>query len=235
MNTMDNAFVFLPGFLCDPLLWNDVRAQLSDFTNITTLDFKNCKNLDDMLDQIALVPHKKFHLVGFSMGGYIAQQFAVENPDRILSLSLVAVNVGALNERERSARLKMADTLARFHYRGMTPKEVQRYVHPTSMTNPHVVDTIIKMSAAYTSEMYINQMKATLDRKDVSSALNALEFPILMVAGQDDRVVPAHTLEDLQQKIPRSVLKTISECGHYIPLEKPIQLASVFKKFISTL
>jgi pimeloyl-ACP methyl ester carboxylesterase len=214
-------------------LWGDVQAKLKYQGPVYLIDFKHCKSLEDMLSQLEQIKESRFHLVGFSMGGYIAEVFAVKYPQRIETLTLIAANVGALSEREQSSRLKMADMLSRVQYKGMSEKEVAKFIHPNSVQNTHIVKTIQEMSAAYTSEMYVNQMRATIHREDLTSALEALSFPVAIVAGREDRVVSLSSLEAFHQGIERSQFTVVEETGHYIPLEKPAEIAQAIERAVS--
>ncbi|UYL09246.1 alpha/beta hydrolase [Bdellovibrio sp. SKB1291214] len=225
--------VFLHGFLCDPRLWTSVQTYLRYEGPSYLIDFKFCKTLEEMLEQIEIIEAPRFHMVGFSMGGYIAEVFATKYPERIETLTLIAANVGSLSELEQSSRLKMADMLSRVQYKGMSEKEVMRFIHPRSGENPEVIKVIQEMSQAYTSEMYVNQMRATLQRKDLTAALEGLTFPITIIAGREDRVVSLVSLQNFHDRIKRSQFTVIEETGHYIPLEKPLEIAHAIKQAVS--
>ncbi|QLY26770.1 alpha/beta fold hydrolase [Bdellovibrio sp. KM01] len=225
--------VCLHGFLCDPRLWQDVMAIHSFAGPVHLIDFKFCKTLEDMLGQIEKLADSRFHLVGFSMGGYIAELFATRFPERIESLTLIAANVGALSQRDITTRMKMAEMLLNVQYKGMSEKEVAKFIHPESAKNLHVVEAIIEMSRAYTSEMYVNQMRATLHREDLTEALDALEFPISIIAGREDRVVSYDSLKTFHEAISRSDFQVIEESGHYLPLEKPDDVSRAILRVIS--
>lgn len=225
--------VCLHGFLCDPRLWQDVQVIRSYQGPVHLIDFKHCKTLADMLGQIENLAEPRFHLVGFSMGGYIAELFATKFPERIETLTLIAANVGALSDRDKSSRMKMAEMLLNVNYKGMSEKEVAKFIHPHSASNPHVVQTVIDMSRAYSSEMYVNQMRATLEREDLTAELDALEFPISIIAGREDRVVSLESLEKFHQGIQRSSFDVIDESGHYLPLEKPDDVGRAILRAIS--
>ncbi|WP_413560948.1 alpha/beta fold hydrolase [Bdellovibrio sp. HCB209] len=233
-NTQTLPLVLLPGFLCDPRLWDDVLAHLKYDGPVHQIDFKHCKNLQDMVEQLEKISAPKFHLVGFSMGGYISEIFATQNPDRIATLTLVAANVGALSDKEKAGRVKLADMLSRVQYRGMSEKEAARFIHPDSVANAHVVNTIVEMSRAYTSEMYVNQMQATLERIDYSEALSQQGFPVMIVAGREDRVVTLASLQGMHAQIERSKFVILEKSGHYVPLEKSFELSEVIRNFISS-
>ncbi|WP_413578217.1 alpha/beta fold hydrolase [Bdellovibrio sp. HCB290] len=233
-NSQNLPLVMLPGFLCDPRLWADVQRDLRIEGAVHLIDFKHCKNLQDMVGQLEKLETPRFHLVGFSMGGYIAKIFATKFPDRVASLTLVAVNVGELSEREQTSRMKLAGMLANVQYKGMNEKEALRFIHSSSADNPHVVQTIVEMSRAYTSEMYIAQMNATLHRQDLSAELAQLAFPVLIVAGNDDHVVRLPTLQRLHELVSRSKMLILENCGHYVPLEKPNELAKAINDFVNS-
>lgn len=231
-NTQPIPLVFLHGFLCDPRLWNDVKAILNYDGPVHLIDFKNCQSLQDMVGHLEKIEAPRFHLIGFSMGGYIAQVFAAKHPERVVTLSLVAANVGALSEPEKASRLKMADMLSRVQYRGMSEKEVAKFIHPESAANAHVVNTIVEMSRAYSSKMYVNQMRATFERRDYSETLEQLTFPVLLVAAREDRVVSLASLEGMHRRVSRSKFVILEKSGHYIPLEKSEELAEAIKNFV---
>ncbi|WP_413587180.1 alpha/beta fold hydrolase [Bdellovibrio sp. HCB274] len=233
-NSQNLPLVMLPGFLCDPRLWGDVLANLPPGDDIILIDFKHCKSLQDMVGQLEKLETSRFHLVGFSMGAYIAKIFATKFPERVASLTLVATNVGALSEREQTSRSKLAGMLANVQYKGMNEKEAQRFIHSSSAQNPHVVQTIVEMSRSYTSEMYIAQMRATLHREDLSAEIAKLSFPVLIVAGKDDHVVRLPTLQHLHEVVARSKILILDQCGHYVPLEKAKELSVAIHEFVNS-
>jgi pimeloyl-ACP methyl ester carboxylesterase len=92
-----DTVLFIPGFLCDHRVWAHQVESVSNDYNTLVIDIRNCKNLDEMLSQIKSPTSESFHLVGFSMGGYVAQVFAAKNPQKIKSLTMVCSNVGKLS------------------------------------------------------------------------------------------------------------------------------------------
>ena len=218
--------VFLTGFLCDERIWTAHAARLSDHPS-QILDLRHLDGLEPMLDAIAALQWPQFHLIGFSMGGFIAQAFAVRFPNRILSLILVGASGSVLPEKEISARTKMESLLRVTHYKGMSSKEIPRFVHPDSLARPEIGELILEMSRTNDSTMYINQMHASVQRKDVRPELALLSFPITLIAGHKDPVIRAANVEAFADQIPRTQLHWISPCGHYIPFEQPEQLAQL--------
>ncbi len=231
MQHSKSHIVFLPGLLCDANLWK-LMIDLSEQFPSTFIDFRGCQNLEEMLDKIKETPVARFHLVGFSMGGYIAQVFSSKFPQRVMSLSLIASTVGALSDESHRSRMQMIKLLQHSKYKGMSAKDVSKYVHESSLGKKEVVNTIIEMSQSYTSQMYVNQLLATIDRKDLASEIESLNIPILIVGGLEDRIVPQHTLTRFHEKLTNSRLEFIGDCGHYIPLERPAELVKTLESFL---
>lgn len=116
---MKETIVFLPGFLCDERIWQFQKDTLSKDYNAIIINLKETPDLKAMLESINAVTSESFHLVGFSMGGFIAQNFASLYKERIKSLTLVASDGGALSEREKTARLNMEALLKKSRYKGI--------------------------------------------------------------------------------------------------------------------
>lgn len=230
--SQSETLVLLPGFLCDERLWSLLIPFFSRHYDVHKVDFKHAPNLDAMIEEVVKIPARTIHLVGFSMGGYIAEVFCSQYPQRVQSLSLVAANVGALSEKSRTARMKMVSLLRHGKYRGISEKELDRYVHPDFLKDPQVVSPILEMSAGFSSEQYINQTLATIDRVDLGDSLNQQSFPVQIVAAADDRVVSLESLQNRHREINRSQFHVIDHCGHYVPLEQPAQLGQRVLDFV---
>ena len=231
---MKETIVFLPGFLCDERIWQFQKDTLSKDYNAIIINLKETPDLKAMLESINAVTSESFHLVGFSMGGFIAQNFASLYKERIKSLTLVASDGGALSEREKTARLNMEALLKKSRYKGIGHKELPRFLSEQSLKDPSIGELIISMSQGFTSEMYINQMKATIDRKDEARAIDQENYPVLIIGAKDDQVVSYKNIEELHRKISRSKLETITNSGHYIPLERPTLLTDILSQFFKS-
>ena len=206
--------LLLPGFLCDARLWQHEVSFLSDHYRAEVIEFQNCANLDEMLAKVKMSAKTPVHVVGFSMGGYISEVFTVQNPELVKSLTLVAANVGELSENTKAARLKMAGVLKNAKYRGIPERDLPKYLHPDSLAKTEIAELIIDMSRGYTSEMYLNQMMATIDREDLGPVIDQLKKNVLIIAGEQDRVVPSADLLQLHKEISGSECHVVRNTGH---------------------
>lgn len=225
--------VLLPGFLCDERLWGHQIDFLKDKFPLTPVNFTHCKDLEEMIQVVNEASGERAHIVGFSMGGYIAQEFLARYPEKVATLFLLASAVGTLPEEEKKSRLEVESSLRKSHYKGMSEKIITKFIHPDSLKKPEIPKLIHDMSATNTSETYINQMKATIDRREFVEELNAFSGKIMIAGGEDDRVIRKTELESFHSQIPKSQFKLFPQCGHYVPLEQPDLLNQLLLDFLS--
>ncbi|MBO9665557.1 MAG: alpha/beta hydrolase [Bdellovibrio sp.] len=229
----EQTVVFLPGFLCDERLWQHQQESLSEVASCEVVDLRNRRNLQEMLAALDKVPVKKLHLVGFSMGAYVAQVFATQNPDRIGHLVLIGSTGTALPDAEIKTRLQMKTLLQKASFKGLSDRELRHYLHPDAYANPEIANVVREMAASNTSEMYLNQMMATLDRHDLRIQLNSLKFPMTLVGGVQDMITPKDKIEAFHKAVRRSKLHLIEGAGHFVPLEKPTELNQILLQTLS--
>jgi pimeloyl-ACP methyl ester carboxylesterase len=89
--------VFLPGKLCDQRLWTQSMDALSNIINPVFVDLRSQQTLEEMLKSVFNCCEGKFILIGFSMGGYVAQEFVLRFPERILAVGLLAISASNTN------------------------------------------------------------------------------------------------------------------------------------------
>lgn len=220
----ETPIVLVPGFLCDERLWSYQLRFLSPSAPCTVVDLRNKKTLKEMVQALRAIPFPQFHLIGFSMGGYVSQAFAAQYPERLHQLILIGTTGASLSEKAIKARTRMKSLLEKVEYAGLSDAELKIYLHPKSYEKPEVRETVRAMAASNTSEMYLGQMSATLDRRDFKPQLSQFKHQITLIGGAEDKMAPPEQMEALHQALPKSRLHLIAECGHFVPLEKPQEL-----------
>lgn len=220
----ETPIVFLPGFLCDERMWAHQVKVFSAQAPCMVVDLRMKATLHDMVEALRAVPFAKFNLVGFSMGAYVAQAFAIQSADRINELVLIGATGDKLGDKEYNARVKMKSLLKNTAYAGMSDAELKYFLYPYAYDVPEIRDLVRDMAASNTSEMYLNQMLSTLDRQDFKARLAALHFPITLIGGALDKLAPRTQVEEFHRAVPRSRLEILEGCGHFVPLEKPAEL-----------
>lgn len=229
---MTNPLYFIPGTMCDARLWRRLGPYLADQI-VHHCDYTAADTIDGMaaavLDQ---APDARSHLIGFSLGGYLAIEAAVRAPHRFKSLTIIAASPYGLTNSEKELRHRNADMLKRLTYRGMSKARLRQFVNPDHLEIPEITGTILEMEKDLGQQVLIRQLIAPIDRPDISGALLALKMPVHFIMAEDDQLVPIGATEKLAAKSETITLTRLSGCGHMIPLEAPKELAEALQSAI---
>jgi poly(3-hydroxyalkanoate) depolymerase len=184
--------------------------------------------ITQMLDQFG---YKQADVLGISWGGGLAQQFAFQYPQRCRRLILVSTSTGALAFPGRPSVLaKMA-----------TPR---RYQDPTYMaeiapdiyggdlqSNPEFVRHLSHATHSTEPLSYFYQLMAAAGWTSVPW-LKLLRQPTLILAGDDDPIVPTINAKIMHNLIPNSKLY-IYNGGHLGLLTHAKELMALIEEFLS--
>jgi 3-oxoadipate enol-lactonase len=175
--------------------------------------------LADLVDGLGL---SKVHLVGQSLGGMIAQEFAAAHPGRLLSLSLIATSP-AFGGSDKAWQQKFVDDRVGALERGATMPQlardnIRRIVGPSA--DPVGVEIAVGCTANLPVESYKQAIRMIVgfDRRD---ALTNIKVPTLALAGAVDTVAPAAMMEKMAAHIPGARFIAVPGAGHLINLEQP--------------
>jgi pimeloyl-ACP methyl ester carboxylesterase len=215
---MLRPLIFLPGTLCDERLW---VYQTSFFPSSRVIDLRNQSSIEEMLEDISNTELEKFVLIGFSMGGHVALEFALKYPERVSQVIVMGASGQAYPVHERDVVMRSIPELKKGLFKGITTKRLREFLHPRSFENEDLRLLISSMAGDDACDVYLRQLSATFDRRDLTGLLAKSQIPITFFAGADDKIVPRSVIEESVARIPHTKMRTFSECGHFIPLEKP--------------
>ncbi len=189
-------------------------ASFRDFNDLVIL-------YDQFLDQLEV---DAIHLIGYSMGGWAAAEFASYYPRRLKSLSLITP-IGLRLEDNPGVdmfQLQPEELMDRL----FNDKAVMQEYLP----DPDDFDEGIHLYAEFSAAarlIWAPRYNLALERR-----LKRLPCPSLVVRAEDDRLVPNEMAEKFAEVLPSSRLETIPETGHEVCLERPEQLTDVLLRFI---
>jgi pimeloyl-ACP methyl ester carboxylesterase len=172
----------------------------------------------------ALLDHLKvqrFHLLGHSLGAITAARFARLYPRRVthLILSSPAQGYGCDPTKPLPPRMQeRLDDIETLGPAGMAEKRAARTV--SERASPEV---IAQARAAMASVGVAGYRQATwlLAQSDLPADLLALDRPIDLICGTEDRVTPIDGVKALAAKLPHAHLTPIEGAGHASYLEYP--------------
>lgn len=232
---MSEILTFLPGTMCDQRLWQPVWNALGPRFSKDYVAIEREPTRAGMLGLVhsAASTGDPLHLVAFSMGGYLALEYALDNPGRVASLITVGSSAFGLTDDEKAERVRALDMLAKHDYRGMSTSRLNQFVHPSRQSDPAVTDVIRAMDRDLGKEVLVAQLKETSTRTSLAPRLGELDIPVLLVGADSDPFVPWTAIERMAALIPGARTLKAVEAGHMIPLEQPGWLAAHIGEFHS--
>lgn len=189
-------------------------------------------------DCCALMDHlnwDKAHVVGISMGGMIAQEFALKEPKRVLSLTLIVTHYGGwskiLPTRLGLARFFRAQ-FARTPQKRLealkdllVPKQVSEEANLEELFRKLTEDFTPKPPAS----TRFRHFRAIL-RHRTQKRLKHLSCPTLVVQAQEDLLIHPKHSEALAAEIPKARLLSFAQAGHGIVRQSNIELSDKLKE-----
>jgi 3-oxoadipate enol-lactonase len=181
-----------------------------------------------LLDELGI---ERADVFGMSLGGMIAQEMALESPDRVNRLVLGCTHCGLEHAARpdrgagRAFALEIDDWAERM--RALAP-----FAFADGIDGSLLSRFIEKKSRdVQDPEGYRGQIAAALTH-DAFDRLPEIDCPTLIVTGDDDRVIPAASSDVLHERIPRSRLEVVPGAGHLFFLEQPEASVRLLEDFL---
>ena len=222
---MQTPVYLLPGTMCNERLWQAVFALLPEQIEVRPLAIPQNLNFEQLAAHlVALLPHGKVNLLGFSLGGYIASYLARCFPERIARLFVIGNSPTRLPEGEINQRLAITKYVEQHGYSGMSRQRAISLLDGASV-NESLVQLILQMDSELGADNFISQYRHTSQRIDLSTDLASLSTPVHFYYSEQDVLVDVSWLQQLAEKSEHIRLLPTEGSGHMLPLEKPGELA----------
>ena len=174
----------------------------------------------------------RFSYVGFSFGGYVGMAMLAAAAARVEAFALVCSSTRAENEAAVPMRQKAIEIAQGGGYLAMMAKNHPLTVHPDRVDDPAIHERRKLMLEGYGPERFVAHMRACIVRPDRTTLLAQFAGPRLMIATEDDKVVPAALMREIHAGMPEVPLVAIDRCGHLLPLERPQALADALADWL---
>jgi 3-oxoadipate enol-lactonase len=184
----------------------------------------------------ALTVQGKAVVIGLSMGGYVAFEFARKYGDRLRGLILVATQPTHDSSQSRSARYELADLIRKQGMEVLVERMTPKLLGKTSLeSRPEVVKRVCQLILANPAKGVAKACYALASRRDSTPVLDRITVPTLIVAGEEDPIVPKGQLEAMDEGIRQSQLVVLEKCGHLVNLEQAEKFNSLVQEFVEGL
>jgi len=160
------------------------------------------------------------HVFGVSMGGMIAQEFALQYPKRVGSLILGCTAAGGPHAVQPEPHV--LEILMR---QGMTPEEAKEaiipFIYDAGTPRERIdEDMAIRMKWYPTAQGYLSQLQGILGW-EAYSRIAQITAPTLVIHGETDTLIPPANGRLIAERIPGAKLMMIPRASHIFETDQP--------------
>lgn len=195
----------------------------------TTADL--ARDLVLLLDALGI---RRAHVLGAFLGGMVAQELALADPERVDRL--VLVGTWARPDAKRRLLLTQWQDMARSCGGEMLMRErllwtlCDETFEQTDLVLP-MIDFFRREGLPMSPDLFARQCQACLEH-DTESRLGAIRAPTLLLCGGQDQLTPVSMHRALAAGIPDARLVTFPRCGHLVLVEAAPRLHEAVRHFL---
>jgi pimeloyl-ACP methyl ester carboxylesterase len=163
--------------------------------------------------------------VGHSMGGAIALEMALQYPENVLALGLLASGTRLPIPAQILTDAASPTTYRKAH-------ETISHLAFSPAADPHLIELVMQHMAEIRQSVMHGDLLACNDF-DATGRIERIHPPTLVVCGSDDGLTPLRYSQYLADTIPAGRLVVIPAAGHMLMLERPQAVAQALEVFLS--
>ena len=223
--------VFIHGAGNTGLVWHYQAEYFADSDAVSLPGHPEgnaCTSVDDYAEWLYRYVQQKGYsqpvLVGHSMGGAVAQMYALKYPTGVKGLVLIGTG----------ARLRVRPDFLEFIEANIDSPAtwLKGFVEPSySRVAPAVRDRVIDKMVEVGPAVQLNDFRCC-DRFDIMDKVHQIEVPTLVICGTEDDMTPVKYARYFADKIAGSNLVIVEGGSHLVFLEKPDEVNRAIEDFL---
>ncbi|MFI6108914.1 alpha/beta fold hydrolase [Streptomyces sp. NPDC051310] len=173
-------------------------------------------------------------IAGASMGGYTAMAFLARHPDRVAGLALLSARATADTPEAAAQRRKFARLVRLDEARGpLVDRSSALLVGTTTRAErPDVLRRVTADARAADPAALAWAQLAIAARPDSTGTLRTARVPAVVIAGEEDELVPHDDARHAADALPHGRLITLPKAGHLPPLETPEAVTAALRELL---
>ncbi len=238
--------VFLHGGFGDRRMWNDQFAEFAKYYYVVRYDqrgfgksqkptapYSPVSDLEMLLDHLKI---DKAHLVGNSMGGYLAIDFAIQKPSRVRSITVVAAGPSGLETpKEDTDRMMAVFKIAKDE--GLNKATAMWIQNPMVAVTSKLPKTAPLLKTMIEDNAAIFEMRFWPFEQSNPPAvkrLNEIKVPSLIIIGDKDTPAVQTAAEAAATGIADAKKVVMKDTDHLPQMDNPDEFNRTLKEFLST-
>jgi pimeloyl-ACP methyl ester carboxylesterase len=242
------TFILLHGFGANLFAWREVVQPLAKLGTVIAYDrpafglterplewagenpYSQNSQAELALGLMDALNVKRAILVGNSAGGTISLLAGLQYPERIQSLILVdpAVYAGG-----GAPQMKHLGQLIARQLQAQVPEIVRLAYHDPSQVTPEIMAGYMNPLNVENWDKALWELTAASSESGLAQRLPELNLPVLVITGDDDRIVPTEQSVQLAGEIANAALVVIPQCGHFPQEERPAEFMQAVIDFLA--
>ncbi len=239
--------VLLHGFGASADNWNRFASRLTkrylviapdlpgwgQSTRIDSASYAYPQQVERLHQFVTELGLKRFHLVGHSMGGFLASAYAARYPEKVITLGLIAPH-GVTEPQPSELTLSVAAG-DNWLVANSVP-EFDQLLNKVFAKRPYLPKSVFRLLAAHAIRGSAKSAKIFAEMQSneppLVERLGQIKAPALIIWGDQDRVLHVSCAEVFRQGIKNSELLVLVGSGHMPLVENARECATAWIKFV---
>lgn len=236
--------VLLHGFCGSHAYWKYVTDDLSEYYRVIAIDLRghgksavpeDSYTIADMANDLKLLLDKleveHASIIGHSLGGYIALSFAEQYKEYVEGLGLIHSTAYPDSEKAKQGRLKAIESIQSQGMEGFIDRLSEKLFAPQNL-EPFKGEVEFIKTIGYATKIQgaVGALEAMKNREDKIQFLKEYNKPLLLVAGQEDQIIPIEKTFAIEGEHVSQIL--LEKSGHMGMLEEPQAIIEALNTFL---
>jgi pimeloyl-ACP methyl ester carboxylesterase len=185
----------------------------------------------------ALSPHRPCHMIGLSMGGFVAMRVAARRPELVQSLSLLATQAGP-ESPEKIKKYQVLNVMARAGAMRTVSSLVMKIMFGEAFLRDNSrrpERQIYQRRLQSLPRQIYRAVNGVIDREAIDRELPRITCPTLVLHGTQDAAISMEKSRTVAALIPDARHREIPDAGHTMTLEAPHRVNQALEEFLSSM
>jgi pimeloyl-ACP methyl ester carboxylesterase len=172
---------------------------------------------------------------GLSMGGYVTMALYRLAPERFTAMVLANTKATVDTPEGRAAREQMIELVRERGASAVADQMLPKLLGATShRARPYLEPLVRRLIEGNSAEGIAAAIQAIRDRPDSLPTLERTAVPALLIASDEDVIIPVSESEAMHAAMPRSQLVVLAAAGHLSNLEVPEDFSEALGNFLAS-
>ncbi len=236
------SVILVHGSVTTSELFRDTLAYFSDRYHLVAVDLRGYGHsqkpgfsytmkqfADDVSGLIEAMQLGPIVLLGVSMGGFVAQRFALDYPEKLAGLVLCATSNGELAEGLLDEG-DVAESVKRVGWRAFSQEMITGAFPPG--TDLALVQPLIAQIDTWNEKVIVGATES-IKQFSTRNQLHQIKVPTLLMAGGEDQQLPVSFSQRIADEIPEAHLEVFDGVGHFMMIEDPNRFHGILEIFLA--